>query len=184
MLGAFLFRAILKYLFTYLAAPDLGVACGIFSCGIQDLVPLPGIKPRSPALGVQNPSHWTSREVPFQAFIKETHTIKKYFERCKRKAYAHNHEAVHVDKHLHSSNFLWFLTLTFILSTQPLQEHVLSHFFPRTSHRLSLRGFVITSTCTPRKVLLSSMFHLAPGVCNQNHIQQVSQTSRVPQAKH
>ena len=35
----------------------------IFSCGIWDLVPWPGIKPRPPALGVQNLSHRTTREV-------------------------------------------------------------------------------------------------------------------------
>ena len=58
----------------------LAVACGIFNlccdaqdlqCGMQilsfgmwDLVPWLGIEPRPPALGVQSPSHWTSREVP------------------------------------------------------------------------------------------------------------------------
>ena len=34
------------------------------SCGMQDLVPQPGIKPRLPALGVWSPNHWTMREVP------------------------------------------------------------------------------------------------------------------------
>ena len=29
-----------------------------------DLVPCPGIKPRSPALGAQSLSHWTTRKVP------------------------------------------------------------------------------------------------------------------------
>ena len=35
----------------YLAAPVLVAAYGIFSCGIWDLVPWPGIEPRPPALG-------------------------------------------------------------------------------------------------------------------------------------
>ena len=33
------------------------------SCGIWELVPWPGIKPRPPALGAQSLSHWTTREV-------------------------------------------------------------------------------------------------------------------------
>ena len=60
-----------KYLFIYLAVPslscstrDLFVVCGIFSCGMQDLVPWPGIEPRSPALGARSLNHWTTREVP------------------------------------------------------------------------------------------------------------------------
>ena len=44
-------------LLTYLAA--LG-----FRCGMQDVVPQPGIKPRFPALGARSPNHWTMREVP------------------------------------------------------------------------------------------------------------------------
>ena len=48
-------------------------ACGIFSCGMQDLVPRPGIEPGSPALGVQSPNHWTTREVPNVFFIQLTH---------------------------------------------------------------------------------------------------------------
>ena len=31
---------------------------------MQVLVPLLGIKPRPPALGMQSLSHWTTREVP------------------------------------------------------------------------------------------------------------------------
>ena len=46
-----------KYLFIYLAAPG-------FSCGIQDLVPWPGIEPRPSALGVCSLNHWTTGEVP------------------------------------------------------------------------------------------------------------------------
>ena len=44
------------------------------SCCMWDLVPCPGIKPRPPALGVQSPSHWTTREVPTPVFLPgETH---------------------------------------------------------------------------------------------------------------
>ena len=35
---------------------------------MQDLVPWPGIEPRSPALGGQRLSHWTTREVPLLIF--------------------------------------------------------------------------------------------------------------------
>ena len=52
------------YLFTYWLCPILVVAHGIFSCGMWDLVPPPGIEPRLPALGMQSRSHWTSSEVP------------------------------------------------------------------------------------------------------------------------
>ena len=40
-------------IFTYLAAQGL-------SCGLWDLVPQPGIKPRAPALRDQSLSHWTT----------------------------------------------------------------------------------------------------------------------------
>ena len=33
------------------------------SCGMRDLAPQPGIKPRAPALGTRSLSHWTAREV-------------------------------------------------------------------------------------------------------------------------
>ena len=46
-----------KLLFIYLAAPGL-------TCGMQDLVPWPGIEPRPPAVGAQSLIHWTTREVP------------------------------------------------------------------------------------------------------------------------
>ena len=39
------------------------------SCGPWDPVPCPGIKPGPPALGAQNLSHWTNREVPFCLFF-------------------------------------------------------------------------------------------------------------------
>ena len=51
----------------------LAAACGIFdlsllwyvnsSCGIWDIVPWPGIKPRPPTLEAWSLSHWTTREV-------------------------------------------------------------------------------------------------------------------------
>ena len=41
----------------------LAVACGISSCGTQDLVPWSGIEPRFPALGVQSLSLWATKEV-------------------------------------------------------------------------------------------------------------------------
>ena len=34
------------------------------SCGMGDLVPWPGIEPRSPLLGAWSYSHWATREVP------------------------------------------------------------------------------------------------------------------------
>ena len=50
--------------FIHLAALD-------FSCGMQDLDPQPGIKPRLPALGAPSLSHWTTREVPKHLFLKQ-----------------------------------------------------------------------------------------------------------------
>ena len=35
-----------------------------FSCGMQDLVPQPGIGPGPPALGAWSLNRWTTREVP------------------------------------------------------------------------------------------------------------------------
>jgi len=46
----------------------LAAARGIFSCGMWDLTPWPGIKLRSRALGAWSPSHWTNGEVPASAF--------------------------------------------------------------------------------------------------------------------
>ena len=37
-------------------------SCGIFSFGMWDLVPQPGIKPYPPALGAWSLCHWTTRE--------------------------------------------------------------------------------------------------------------------------
>ena len=47
----------ISYLFIYLAAHGL-------SCGMWDLVPQPGLKPRALALRVQSPGQWTTRGVP------------------------------------------------------------------------------------------------------------------------
>ena len=38
------------------------------SCGMWDLVPWPGSKPRPPASEAQSPNHWTTREVPYHLF--------------------------------------------------------------------------------------------------------------------
>ena len=58
-------------LFIYMVAPGLSCSMGTLSFGLQilswgmwDLAPQLGIKPRPPALGVQNLSHWTTRQVP------------------------------------------------------------------------------------------------------------------------
>ena len=51
------------YLFIWLCWV-LVVTLGIFSCSTWDLVPWPGIKPRSPASEAQSPSHWITREGP------------------------------------------------------------------------------------------------------------------------
>ena len=37
--------------------------CGLLRCGMQDLVPWPGIEPWTPALGAWSLNHWTTREV-------------------------------------------------------------------------------------------------------------------------
>ena len=44
------------YFKIYLAVPGL-------SCGMQDLIPRPGIEPGPPALGAWSLGHWSSREV-------------------------------------------------------------------------------------------------------------------------
>ena len=41
----------------------------VFSCAMWDLVPCAGIEPRPSALGVQSPSHWTTREVLLVGFL-------------------------------------------------------------------------------------------------------------------
>ena len=42
----------------------LVAACKIFSCGLSDLVPQPGIEPGPPALGTWSLSHWTTMDTP------------------------------------------------------------------------------------------------------------------------
>ena len=51
---------------------DLHCGMQILSCGMWDLVPWPGIKPRPPALGGQSLGHWTTREGPTNMFWWET----------------------------------------------------------------------------------------------------------------
>ena len=36
----------------------------VFSCSMWDLIPLPRIEPRPPALVAWSLSHWTTREIP------------------------------------------------------------------------------------------------------------------------
>ena len=57
----YLFFLFLKYLFIWL--------CQMFSYGMQELVPWPGMEPRPPALGAQNLSHWTIRDIPICLFL-------------------------------------------------------------------------------------------------------------------
>ena len=59
----FFFFKVFIYLFIWLCWV-LVAACGIFSCGMWDLVPWQGIEPRLPAMGVRSLGHWTTREVP------------------------------------------------------------------------------------------------------------------------
>ena len=54
-----------RHSFSYITCKFLVAACGIFSCGMWDLVPWPGIKPEPPTLGLQSLSHWTTTEVPW-----------------------------------------------------------------------------------------------------------------------
>ena len=48
----------------YLAMLGLSCSMRILSCGMWDLVPSPGIKPRPSVLGAWSLNHWTTREVP------------------------------------------------------------------------------------------------------------------------
>ena len=54
----------LKYLFIYLSALGLSFSTRDLCCSMRDLVPLPGVEPRPPALGARSLSHWTTKEVP------------------------------------------------------------------------------------------------------------------------
>ena len=51
--------------FIYLAMLGLSCSMRILSCGMWDLVPSPGIKPRPSVLGAWSLNHWTTREVPW-----------------------------------------------------------------------------------------------------------------------
>ena len=58
------------------------MACGLLvvAC-VRDLVPRPGIEPRSPALGAQSLIHWTTRQVLpslFSANDNEVMEIRLY----------------------------------------------------------------------------------------------------------
>ena len=53
------------------AGSSVFAACEMrtLSCGIGDIVPWPGIEPRSSALGAQKLSLWSTREVPGLPYI-------------------------------------------------------------------------------------------------------------------
>ena len=55
------------------------------SCGMWDLVPSPGIEPWPPALGAQNLSHWTTREVPTLLLLKSDtkHIARSLWEKAR-----------------------------------------------------------------------------------------------------
>ena len=77
----FFFKSRWKLLFLFLIFIYLAVL-GL-SCGMQDLVPWPGIKPRPPALGTWSPKHWTTREVPklcIMKYFKHTGKLVLYNE--------------------------------------------------------------------------------------------------------
>ena len=63
------------YLFIWLRRV-LVEACGTFSCGMPDLVPWPGIEPRSLVLGVRSLNCWTTREVPPSELFKNLCPVK------------------------------------------------------------------------------------------------------------
>ena len=54
--------------FFYLTAPSL-------SCSTQDLLPWPGLKPWSPALGAWSLNHWTTRKVPHSPQFCHHHSL-------------------------------------------------------------------------------------------------------------
>ena len=65
----FIYLFLNSYLFgcarSFVAACGIFIAvCGTLSCSMRDLVPWPGIEPRSHVLGAQSLNHWTIREVP------------------------------------------------------------------------------------------------------------------------
>ena len=60
-------------IYLFICTRSLLAAYKLFSCGMWDLVPRPGIEPGSPALGAWSLSHWTTREVPIFGFLSNTH---------------------------------------------------------------------------------------------------------------
>jgi len=63
-------RSLLQHSASLVAACEI-FSCDmqILSCGMWDLVPWPGIKPRTPAMGAESLSHWTTREVPLPIYF-------------------------------------------------------------------------------------------------------------------
>ena len=76
-LPSFLFIKENIYLFIWLHWIFV-VACGIFRCGMWDLVPWPGTKPVPPALEVWSLNNWTAREV-FNRFFKKSYPFIVFF---------------------------------------------------------------------------------------------------------
>ena len=77
------------FLSIYLAVQVVVAACRLFSCGLWDLVPRPGTEPRPPVLAVPSLSHWTTKEVPWEAILDDPPTCEPfgpmYFTQQKRK---------------------------------------------------------------------------------------------------
>ena len=76
-LPSFLFIKENIYLFIWLHWVFV-VACGIFRCGMWDLVLWPGTKPVPPALEVWSLNNWTAREV-FNRFLKKSYPFIVFF---------------------------------------------------------------------------------------------------------
>ena len=57
-------------IFQFLLFLNIHLAVPGHSCSMWDLVPWSGIEPRPPALGTQNLSHWTNREVLVFQFLE------------------------------------------------------------------------------------------------------------------
>ena len=64
-LGHLFFFFLLVYLHLLVCTGISGCDLWTISWSMWDLVPWPGTEPRPPVLGVQNLSHWTTREVPY-----------------------------------------------------------------------------------------------------------------------
>ena len=56
------FKLLFFLTFIYLAFPGL-------NCGMWELVPWPGIKPRTPELRAWSLCHWATREIPLSYFL-------------------------------------------------------------------------------------------------------------------